>query len=813
MVILAVEWVRSAGSAAAKSEGTQRRAGSIRAMHLAWSYALAGLVVSTAASAQSPDGGSPVSVAQAMKRLDAAREQLKAAVARIQVDPPATADLDAAHAAVGALKDAIDFGAQNEAADLDYARAALAARKELRTQREYVDQRRANVHIHEHRRTIDAALPALAERFKQAEAKGAAPKDIEDARASVAAVKKLLKEARPFAKDDPTFASYLAQTEESVSQKEKALDDRWTLLAVDKHRAVLEERRQGLSKSMAGLTTAATDAQFEEADRAAASLSKLIDEGAAFEPRDKTYRGVAEKARAELTQAKKKLEELISGSGLARLTSQIDPARQDLANAAKALRAKKPTEEQLAEAKTAAFVVRKLVEKFQPQAARSEAFGKYVADVTAKLMEVEVNLQQRALDSARGEIAQAVKNLERRDATDDQFAELNTAITVMEKTMEDVHKKEPTIAARLYDAKKQIAEARATLSRRRIEVDVERQRRKVKEAMQLAEAAVKELQQPSLAAESFPPADEAVKGVRALLEEGAPLIKLYGDYKQFDKEQKERLAILADRIASRKIFLAASNGKARLNETTAEGRAKLDAAKRPESTDADVAAAAKAVKALTEAIEANAAVEKQDASYAANAEKARGELQRQTEALELATATRTLRRETGEALAAGVAAVKEAEGLAELRRKDELYKKALGLFGSCVRDGPEQLSQNPVLAKAVVLVDGNPSNADDAIRLCGEQSKAVEQTRVHVQALLAYEDGPKKGFESGKALLAQGKSAEALKQFEECISSGAYAQYKYPELKQGKYSVAGSSMTVAELVEQCVGQRKALVKK
>src|SRR5438045_1352106 len=103
--------------------------------------------------------------AEARKKLEAARTALSQAVERIKADPPSNADLDAAAAAVEALKDAIDSGASFEQSDLDYAKSALAARKELREKRDYVDQRRANIKVHDAHRAIDAAVKALSERI------------------------------------------------------------------------------------------------------------------------------------------------------------------------------------------------------------------------------------------------------------------------------------------------------------------------------------------------------------------------------------------------------------------------------------------------------------------------------------------------------------------------------------------------------------------------------------------------------------------------------------------------------------------------
>jgi hypothetical protein len=102
-------------------------------------------LASAHAFAAAPDAGTARSVAEASKRVESARAALATAVQRIEKEPPSNADLDAALAAVEALKDALNAGASFETEDLDYARTVLAARKQLRTQREYVEERRAKV--------------------------------------------------------------------------------------------------------------------------------------------------------------------------------------------------------------------------------------------------------------------------------------------------------------------------------------------------------------------------------------------------------------------------------------------------------------------------------------------------------------------------------------------------------------------------------------------------------------------------------------------------------------------------------------------
>lgn len=1079
------------------------------------------VLLSVNAGAASPQAGAVRSVAEAQKVLETARANLAKAVQRIEKDPPSTADLDAALAAVNALKDAIDAGAEQEAKDLDYAQATLAARKELRLQRTYVDGRRAKVMIFDHRRAIDLALTNLGEAARRLEGKDAGPKDFEATRAAVEALKKALEVARPFGKQDQPFATYLADTDGKVARQEKAIDDRAAALLVEKQRPLLEESRKALTAAMAAMGKDASDAQFEAADHASTALAKRLEEGKALEPKDKTYRADADRARAEAAQAKKKMDELWSATGLARLKAQIEPARKDLVSAGKAVRARKPTPDQLAEARTAAIVVRKLIEKFQPEAARSQAFAQYVGEVEANLVEVEVELQKRSLEAVRADVAQALKNLEKKDPTDEIFAEARTALSVLEKTLETVHKKDPALvqpaidaraeltlgkkrvdelwsatslarlkteieparkdlaaagkaarsrkptadqlaeaktatlvvrkliekyqpeagknqafaqyvgdvqksvvevelelqrqsvvsgqadltqalqnldrpeptdelftAARnamtalekslegvdakdpavaptvvdakvqLTQAKKQVnalwastsvarlkaqleparkdlvaaakaahgrkptadqlaeaktattvvrklieklkpegeknpvfgnyldgvqttvaeieldlqrqsvvvamdqvtqaqkniekkdpsddlfteanaalsilektlgavpgkdpalaptvgdarlllRDARARTGLRRIEVDVERQRARVEEARKNAANAMMVIASPTLTVEQVQAAEASVTQLRTVLDGGTELIKKNREYAAYDREIRARLAELNAKIATRKVVLSANDGRALLIDLTTAAKTALQVARQPESTDAQLTAASQSIEALNQAIETHAALETQDVKYASQSNKARDDYFKLVEGFELARQVRELRKRTVEPFSAGTSGVTSAAS-ADLRTQKGAYDKALIQFKGCANDGPNLIKDNASLANAALVLEGRPGTPKEVIALCVQQVAATEQLLKQVVPLLAFEEGPKKAFEAGKALLGKGKKAEALAQFDECIADGIILNARSPELKERKFVVAGAETTLPQVIQQCTAQSKSL---
>jgi hypothetical protein len=768
------------------------------------------VLASLNASAAPPEAGAAKSVAEATKRLESARAALATAVQRIEKDPPSNADLDAAVAAVEALKNALDAGASFETEDLDYAKAVLAARKELRTRREYVDERRAKIHIHDFRRRIDGAMATLNDRMGKVAGKNPGPKEMDEARAAVAEAKKLADESRPLTKQDPSFAAYLTGVDTTVARHEKTIDDRWLEQSAQKQRGLLDESRKALSTALAELGKGWSDAKFGAADKAVAAVQKQLDEGKPLEAKDKAYRAEADKARAEIAQAKRQMEEAVASAGVSRVKEEMGPAHDELVASAKALRARKPTPEQLAEAKTAAFVVRKLVEKYEPQAARSPPIVQYLAEVKNTLVEVEVALQVRSLDAARADVMQALRNLEKRAPTDEQFEEANTAMTVLTKTLETVHAKNPAISPAAAEARQLLKDGRAAIEKRRYEVDLQRQRAKVDEARKNASALVTQIQKEKPSEQQLQEADNAVKQIGVVLDAGAQFVKKDRDYATYAKESKERMTELSDRIARRRISLSAVDARAQLTERVTAAKEKVEAVKAVSSTDADIEAASKNVDALMQALETRAELEQQDAGYASTAERARNEFLRLVEALEFAKQERTLRRTTGEALAAANTASEAAASSSDLRKRKELYTSAMRSLKACQDEGATMLKGNARLASTDVLVGGVPTKPKEVMAQCAQKAEALKEPQKQVDVRLRFDEGPKRFYESAKALLAKSRKDEALEQFNECIVAGRILENQYPDFKNTKFDVGRASMSVVELVQACVTERKPL---
>lgn len=434
------------------------------------------------------------------------------------------------------------------------------------------------------------------------------------------------------------------------------------------------------------------------------------------------------------------------------------------------------------------------------------------ATLAARRLELDVAAQLRSLNAARAELTKTLRPIGGKAPSDDHFAEANTAVGILEKTIATVNAKEPSLVQPVAEAKALVRDSKATLNARRIELDVGEQRTRVEDARKLAGDLLKEISTLPIAKDRLEATDAAIKQIKAVLDEGAELTGKDKAYAAYDREVKTRATELEGKLGARRVAQAAFDGKAQLTETHAAAKAKVDAARLPEASDADLAAATKSVELVGKTIEAQAGLEKQDKGYADRAAKARADLQRLNESLDFGKQARELRRQTVEALAAGAAGADGAPGK-PLRGQKDQYEKAIAQFRSCVGTGGSMLAENRALEGVALFVDGKKTPAKDVIALCTTRLENTEKLLVLVKPLIAFDEGLKQNYEKGRALLAQSKPADALKHFNECISSGGILQNRSPELKERKFEVAGAEMTLPEVIQQCIANRKALMAK
>lgn len=740
-------------------------------------------------------------VATASKNLEAARANLAAAIKKIEGDAPTLPDLDAAHAAVEALKDTIDSGASQEPNDLDYARNALAARKDVREKRDYIESRRAKMHIFNHRRTIDAAVAELKEKQKATDAKEPSAADFENTRAAIANVRKAEEPSRQFVSQDADFAKFIASLDAELAKTENAVDTKWAALEGGKHKARVDEARVAFTNAFNALKPTSSDEEFKNVDALGKTLQQRLDEGKVLESKDKNYGPFAQKTRADLVAAKKKSDELWSKTGVARLKAEIEPTAKDLAGALKIVRQKKPAEDQLAEARTIAIVARKTLEKYKAEAERSQEFGDYVATVNTTLTEVEGQLQLKALDLAQRDFRQALAKVERKTATDEDFQVANSSLLVLTKTLEPMNAKDPLLTAAVTDARAWEREGKATLAKRRNEVDAGAKQKTLDTAVKEFRQALAKLERKAPTDDDFAVANSSLLVLQKTLEPLNPkdplLSASIADARAWEREGQKT-------ITARRNELDVAAQQAKVEAARGDAQKIIDSFASDASNDDTVKKAEAAVKAITDTLDAGKELTSRDRGYAAYDREVRKRVadfgkKIDTKKLQLfATASKNeLRAQLDELKDKVTAARAPASTDADVQGALKQYDGILAFI-----DGKQQLAQQAgSFASAVDKAYMELQKRQEALLVAQEEREIRRQTTDELNpGIAAFDEANAAGGDLRKQ---KAKYEEAQAHFKACKSKGEQIQENQPQYGKLAVVIAGLPSNVAKAIAEC----------
>lgn len=537
-----------------------------------WVGALFALVTSTSFD----DALAAPSAAEARRKLQAAMEALAKAVKQIEKDPPSPEDLSAAERAVETLKRAVDEGTSHEAQDLEYAKTALAARKELRTRREYVERRVSQGHIHERRRLVDRSVADLESSVGALGSAGVGSKEFDRAHRAAATLEAELSKAQPLASQDEKFASHLTETRARLQRAKQEIEARQTQVSVQRQTSLLEAAKKKLEAALSPLSgKALTDAQFDAADGATTELEKTLEAGRGLEARDKSYRTQAAELTESARRARKTIEERWGETGLLRLKAELGPAHDDLTRASRALSGRSPSAEVVAEARTAAIVVQKLLEKSQHLAKRGRSVAAYLGEVKKTLLLVQVDLQRRQLEPARTAVAEALKKLTGDAVEEKEFLEADQTVHRAREVLregEALEKDDRGYASYAREVRRSFDEASARIVARRSEAQRDRQKATVEKARADLSRALLPIERRAPTQEQFDEANTAAIVLEKTIEASAG--NKDRDFQKYLTQMRSVLQAARRTLETRRVAVEVERQQAKVEE----GRRELDRA-------------------------------------------------------------------------------------------------------------------------------------------------------------------------------------------------------------------------------------------
>ncbi|MCB9655750.1 MAG: hypothetical protein H6729_16620 [Deltaproteobacteria bacterium] len=385
----------------------------------------------------------PASAATA--RLEDAMEKVRQAIAALDRDAPGPKEFDRANAALTELSTLTDAGSDLEPKDLDYAKTALKARRMLREKRTYLDDKRAKADVFTLWRELKQTLTDLQDSVERATRKegtngsrnGTKGESEREAEAKLAKLKARLAEdkTRQGGQVDDAFGVFVRDANSKVDELIHTLAQRRTALEIERARVQIETQTTKLNDAVRGMhESKPTDDAFERADAALRTLEETIANAKSLATKDAAFARTVETAKEDIKRCQKDISATFSAVGLARLKEELEPAHRALQQLARELAGKSshPTndvkasqagDDRIAEGRTASIIVRKLLDKFQGLIARSEAVRGYANDVRKTLIEVETQLQERALAPFDAALDHAASALAVRAPSEDSIAE------------------------------------------------------------------------------------------------------------------------------------------------------------------------------------------------------------------------------------------------------------------------------------------------------------------------------------------------------------------------------------------------------
>ena len=554
-----------------------------------------------------------------------------------------------------------------------------------------------------------------------------------------------------------------------------------------------------------------SEALFSEADKAVADAKRSLRSGKKLQKKDSKYAAYAREVTKRLAEADRKIAERRIDVAVYRQKSELRQARLAMSKALGRLSKRRPEKADFDEARTAVTVVQKTSVASETLAAKDRKFAAYVDESKREVraakrkiddrdLEVAIDRQRERVNEALGEMVRSMARLPGPKEVGDAVGKIDA----VDKTL---------VSGQVYTAKdrkyrqfhavvaKRIEKARARIVARRDELAFEAQKAGVSGELGTLKEALADLDgvNPDRAVAS---AEKALAAAKRALKDGVALEGKLRVYRAWAAQARKTLAASEVRLGRRKLEMAVNRGQGGVEQLLSQATAAVGAALQRGATSADVAKAVSSVKSVRSALAKESGLEKRDKKYRDFASTARTTLTDLEAQAEQAKHLIAFRSGPIAAMSDGISASGAAAQKSDLGARRDQYKKAIGKFQACRKASANMIGDHPKIAKAVVFIENQQTPAKDIIKMCADQEASAKKKLSAVQAILTFHSGPAKSYETGKRLLGSDKG-QALKSFERCLSSGKILLYKHPELKEKKLSVAGTMMTLPELIDAC----------
>lgn len=342
-----------------------------------------------------------VKVARQRTRVEDARKALAAALSRLKADSVVEADFAEATAAVERAAKVLKEGDDLAVKDRGYYKYASSVAKRLEEGKKRIKARKLELAVANQRRAVAEASSELKASLNRLRTHLVEDVDFKAAEAAVASLEKRLEDGSQYALKDRAYSKFAMDARREAAGAHKTIRERRESLAVDRQRAKVEAKLEGMRGALQLLKAfSPTPEQFEAAREAAKQVTEALDAGGALEKKSGDYARFAIKVRKSVGTSLAKIEKRRTEVTARERRMLVEDSLAAFKVAAQGAQSIAASSENVKEAEAGLAAVRDELQKGEPIEERDAGYAKF-----AKATRKTLDRLARDLEEAKRTIA------------------------------------------------------------------------------------------------------------------------------------------------------------------------------------------------------------------------------------------------------------------------------------------------------------------------------------------------------------------------------------------------------------------------
>ncbi len=689
--------------------------------------------------------------------------------------------------------------------------------------RQEVARRKLAADVAAAKEKIEAAKGDLASFMAEVVRKDPGEATFKRADGALQALRESLDEAGPLESRDADYGKFAIAARKILEGQRQTLEKRKIAVAVDGAKHEIDGGMSVLGAALQqirGRDIATSD--IERARGAAEQVDSALKRSDEVADKDVGFAKYVAGARQKLAAARKTIDDRHHRLNVDTQRAKVESSRKIMADALGRLSAKDVGPSAFEEAETSVKGFRGTIDEGKDLEDKDRAYATYAGGmkkqhdaalnrIAARRLEVQVLTARAEISTRRELLGEALRRILAPGPSEADFNATIEAVSAVEKAVDsasELRGKDRKFAGYAVEVEKSLIPARATIGRRKLEVEIAAQRDKLNAALDTLAGSIKGMNAPT----DFEAADGAVNGVERTLDEGEKYLGKDAKYGKLVTDARKRVAAARQQIRTRRDEVAMAEQKAKVQVQRDRLAELLTALAGFSASDEQFKAAREAVDETNKALDEGDELERRlraYAAYATSVRKALADARKKIELRQVAVDVRNRR-----------LLIEQAVGTAKLRvtdlEKPESSSEELKGASDALVSAREEITAGAALEKR----DGQYGKFANASR---KQLSALQRALDEAAPGVRFREGPVAALREARSAMsaADGLQDEeqraayssTLEQLQSCQSDAKDMISEHKKLARQSFVAGRKNVKGSDVAKQCAAEAKTAKKK